>query len=289
MSPLKLELPSTKINARYVFHTRRYALFAVGLAVFSVGVLLLVIVPQIMSIWNRYGELRQQEEVLAKLEAKSLQLQEMPQSELFRNADRINQTLPTQKPLLELLSALNVVAAESGVRYSDLSLSPGKIASEGASLQNQPGGGTGSSSRTTGASRPSSAARRTGVTGVESLSVQLIANGSLANINTFLRQIERVAPLTTVTQLSLIERLASRSDQTSDFEAELVIETYFFTQAVSATLAAPLPDLNVSQQLTINEINTFLFPTVMSQEAIINGGLEDLFGVADYALEGSSL
>ena len=272
---MNIELFGKTINYRYIIHTRRYALLSVGLAIFSICLIIFVIVPQAQVAWERFGELQDEQEELADLENKSLQLQQLPQSDLFQRADEINKLLPARKPLLELLSALNEVAFSSNILYSDLSLSPGKIASGGADLSEapaQPG------SRRT---QPTNASSRGPVPGVEALSIQLKVSGSLENISDFLRQVEQVAPLTTVTQLSLVERAATRTNPESSFEAELEVETYFFTRSISATLAAPLPTLNVDQQLLLNQIQDYRYPQVLTRDIIQGGGSLDPFGVTD--------
>lgn len=277
-----------KINYRYLVHTRRYALIAAGLVVFTLGVLFFLIIPQINTALEQYSQLQKQEELISQLELKSQQLLQLPQSQLFSSSTQINSVMPSRKPLLELLSALNEVAGNAGVRYSDLSLSPGKVASEGAALVvpatnarttgTSAAGSAGAASRTS--NRPVQAAGvSSGIAGSEALAVSLKATGTLANINIFLREIERVAPLTTVTKLSLIERTGTRVDPDSAFEADMEIQTYFFTKSVSATLTSPIPQLTIDQQTIMNELATYRYPSVISQDMIRGGGLQDLFGI----------
>lgn len=277
-----------KINYRYLVHTRRYALIAGGLVVFTLGVIVFLIVPQINTALEQYSQLQKQEDLISQLEVKSQQLLQLPQSQLFASSTQINSVMPSRKPLLELLSALNEVAGNAGVRYSDLSLSPGKVASEGAQLAvprvgsgttgSSAAGSAGAASRTS--NRPAQpAGLSSGISGSEALAVSLKATGTLANINIFLREIERVAPLTTVTKLSLIERTGTRVDPDSAFEADMEIQTYFFTKSVSATLTSPIPQITIDQQTIMNELATYRYPSVISQDMIRGGGLQDLFGI----------
>lgn len=282
-----------KINYRYLVHTRRFALLGAGLVTFTLGVVGFLIVPQISTALDQYSQLQKQEDLISQLEVKSQQLLQLPQSQLFASSTQINSVMPSRKPLLELLSALNEVAGKAGVRYSDLSLSPGKVASEGAQLAvvrtgatNSAGAGTTGTSGTSAgvtsrtSNRPAqSSGVSSGTSGSEALAVSLKATGTLANINIFLREIERVAPLTTVTKLSLIERTGTRVDPDSAFEADLEIQTYFFTKSVSATLTSPIPQITINQQTIMNELASYLYPSVISQDMIRGGGLEDLFGI----------
>jgi Tfp pilus assembly protein PilO len=275
---MNIEFMGKTINARYITHTRRYVLFAVGLVLLSIFLTMVIIVPQGQAALDRYDELKRQQAQLDKLKIKVQQLQALPESELFSNSWRINQLLPSKKPLLELLTAMNLVAGEAGVVYSDISLSPGKIATAGADLTERvPVAG----SRNQQPSRGSAGGSARGpISGVESLNIRLKVAGNLENINLFLSQIESVAPLTTVTRLSLVERAASRVNPESFFEAEMEVESYFFNQIISASVAAPIPSLSVTQQVILNEIANYRYPDVQRRD-VIQGGVIDPFRVDD--------
>jgi len=267
---MNIELMGQTINARYITHTRRYALFAVGLVLLAIFLIMVIIVPQGQAALERYEELEKQKEQLDRLQIKVQQLQALPESDLFANSDRINQLLPSRKPLLELLTALNEVAGEAGVVYSDLSLSPGRVATAGADLTEKAPITTATNQRTS----------RGPASGVESLNIRLRISGELENINQFLTQVESVAPMTTVTKLSLAERAASRANPESFFEAEMEVETYFFNQIISASVAAPIPSLSVTQQVILNEITSYTYPDIQTRD-VIQGGVNDPFRVDD--------
>jgi Tfp pilus assembly protein PilN len=269
---MNIELMGQSINARYITHTRRYALFAVGLVVLAIFLILVIIVPQGQAALERYDELQTQQEQLDRLQVKVQQLQALPESDLFANSGRINQLLPSRKPLLELLTALNEVAGEAGVVYSDLSLSPGRVATAGADLTEKV--------PVTAASANQQRSSKGPATGVESLNIRLKISGDLENINQFLTQVESVAPMTTVTRLSLAERAASRANPDSFFEADMEVETYFFNQIISASVAAPIPSLSVTQQVILNEITSYRYPDVQTRD-VIQGGVNDPFRVDD--------
>lgn len=268
---MNIEIMGKTLNARYITHTRRYALFAVGLVLLSLFLLFVIIIPQGQAALDRYEDLQRQEAQLAQLQLKVQQLQALPESDLFANSERINQLLPSRKPLLELLSAMNEVAAATGVEYSDISLNPGRVATPGADLTERE-----SASDTQGKTRSS----RGPANGVEALNIVLKVTGDLENINQFLSQVESVAPMTTVTQLTLAERAATRSNTESFFEAELEVESYFFNQIISSSVAAPIPSLSVTQQIILNEITKYRYPEVKSRN-VIQGGVNDPFRIND--------
>lgn len=280
---MNIELFGKNINARYVMHTRRFATYAVLLAVFSLSVVGLFIVPQAQNILDRFGELRTQETQVQQLQRKLAQLQELPQSELFLQADKINQILPSRKPLLELLTAFSDVSRATSVTYSDLSLSPGRVATAGADLVEQ--ASRAQEQTTQRRTQPQANTRRGPASGVESLNVRLKITGQLENINAFLTNIEAIAPITTVTRLSLAERSSQRDSVGSLFEAELEVETYFFTRSISTSLAAPIPVLNATQQVTLEELNTYVYPDTRVMD-VIRGGSQDPFRVSQPELFG---
>lgn len=267
---MNIEFMGQTINARYITHTRRYALFAVGLVLLAIFLTMVIIVPQGQAALERYDELQRQQAQLDQLQIKVQQLQALPESELFANSGRINQLLPSRKPLLELLTAMNVVAGEAGVVYSDISLSPGRIATAGADL----------TERVPVAGSRNQQTSRGPTSGVESLNIRLKVAGNLENINLFLSQVESVAPMTTVTRLSLAERAASRANPESFFEAEMEVESYFFNQIISASVAAPIPSLSVTQQVILNEITGYRYPDIQTRD-VIQGGVNDPFRVDD--------
>jgi Tfp pilus assembly protein PilO len=269
---MNFEFNGQTFNLRYLTHTRRFLLYTVGLVAVGVVLLIFLIFPQAQAAFNKNSDLQKQQQQLEQLRVKEQQLQSLSQSDLFRNVNQINQLLPSKKPLLELLSAFYEVASIAGVSYSDLSLSPGLISQEEKDLTQAQTQATSKNRKT--AKGP--------VSGVESLSVNLKVAGDLPQINQFLNQIENVAPITTITKLKLNERKISADSETTNFEAELEVETYFFSQIISSSLNAPIPSLSTTQQILLNEISDYRYPELVSRD-IITGGASDPFNVNESA------
>lgn len=253
------------LNRRYLLYTRRYATLAAALAVITLGLIGLVLYPQVQSVLELISDSQKTRKTVQTLEAKVASLQSLPQSELLQSEYEINSVLPSKKPLLELLTGLNQVAVSSQIRFTEVTLSPGLVASNSAELE----------------------ARQRSIRSkgdFEELALEMKIEGSLDDIQLFLNQIETVSPVTTVTSMKLAE-LTFRSENTEDdeklFQATLSTVTYFFTQQVTSTLSAPVDTLAADQAAALEEVNTFLIPRVTEQTEITGGGLQDLFGVAE--------
>lgn len=269
-----MKLSREYFNQRYLFTTRRFATLAALLGVSGLLLVGLVVVPQIQSIFTLVTELQNANKDSLQLKQKVDQLANLPQSELLQASSTINNVLPSKKPLLELLSSYNQIAQDAGVQFSDVSLSPGRIATEAAQ--------TGSASTAQAGKKRTAAPTRRASTEYDQLDLSLKVSGTLAEINSFLQKVEQIAPMTTVTSMSLTEKVVRTEDEApADFyEADFVTTSYFFTQPVSATVRSPIPTLSTEQKEVITEISLFLIPEVTEQTAITGGGLQDLFGLS---------
>lgn len=267
-----MDIKTGYLTQRYLFHTRRYATLAGAIVAVAVLLLLVVVIPQVQSIFTNATKLQQANKTAAELNQKVDQLRNLPQSVLLQASDEINSVLPSKKPLLELLTSYSEIAREAGVQFSDVSISPGRIATESASTT--PAATSGRAQRVAPTRRAS--------TDYDQLDLSMKVSGDLDSINLFLQRIEQIAPITTVTSMSLTERLLRSQDQSQEsvFEAELVTTSYFFTQPVASTIRGNLPAITTGQQEIIQQIQTFFIPEINEQTIITGGGLQDLFGVS---------
>jgi Tfp pilus assembly protein PilO len=252
-------------NLRYIYNTRRYLIWSGFFVLLSIALIFASLVPQITSITDLYSDLIEENLRLAQLRIKVAQLIDSNDSLIITNLDNINQTLPSKKPLLELLTSLNTVGNQSQVRFNDISLSPGKISTESA--------------ETTESSRSRTKSSVTN-TGYETLYLDVTVTGPISNINRFLTEIERIAPFTTITAMTLNEKSLDNTNIDSDdavFEAKLTISTYFFQKSISVNIDAKLPELSASQREIIDNLQEFTYPSIDEQSEIRGGGLQNLF------------
>lgn len=260
MNDLKLKL-NQQNTFKYFYNTRRFLIWSAFLGGLAVCLIILSIVPQVSSINNLYNEMLKENKRLAQLRVKVAQLDDAANSTIILNADKINMTLPSRKPLLELLSGLNSIGNKTRVSFNDISLSPGRISTESAEVA------------TTGRRGATVAPKR-----YETLDLDVTVTGQIQNINQFLKEVEMLAPFTNVTAMTLNERVGSQlTGSETTFEAKLTITTYFFNRAITATIDASLPQLTAAQQNVITGIQSFTFTTIEAQNEIRGGGLENLF------------
>lgn len=263
----ELKTTNQQTNFRYIYNTRKYLIWSGVIGIITATLLFVSLIPQINSITSLYNDFLKENRRLTQLKLKVAQLTDSTNSLIVTNSDKVNQALPSKKPLLELLTALNTVGSQTKVSFNNISLNPGKISTESAEPK--------STSR-----RNKDKKKAAVVNKYETLNVDVNVTGKIANINNFLREIEKIAPFTTVTGMALNERSSNNPNQGfSDavFEAKLTISTYFFTRSVSANIDAALPEFTVAQRKIIDALQDFTYTTIEEQYQIKGGGLENLF------------
>ncbi len=268
-----------KLNLRYILLTRKALLIAVAFVSVSVLMVLAVILPQIRQSYTLWSSWRKELANEDQLKKKVAQLQQVSSDATAEQAALVNQVLPSKKPLLELMSVLGQVAQASEVSFSTVELSPGKIATGSTDTPEVKPKTTKKNDKKT-STRP--------VTPYETLEVDLTVSGTLANINRFFQQVEQVAPATTITSITLdkakrnTKTVATSANESSAnaeiYEAQIVVETYYFTKSISATLDAPLPLIGTTEEALLVQLATYLKGITLPQDRVEGGGLNDLFG-----------
>ncbi len=260
-------------NWRLFFVTRRQLIIGAGLIAAGVAIAGLATYPQISGILSANGQLAKENEALQTLSRKQLELQQVRSLPEFGEAETVDAVLPSTKPLIELLTSLNAVASAANISITEFEISPGKISTISGQVAAKPTAAPEKNARAK-PTAPKTAAKK-----LTTLSLQLTAEGSLANVDEFLRQIEKITPITTVTSLSLSREYLDESQLEVNAKAELGLETYFFTQPVSVTLNSPLPKIGQQEQQVFNTIKSFIPPSLEKQTQIQGGGQIDFFGI----------
>ncbi len=259
----------SEINFKSLIINRRYLLFSMVSALVALIVIFSGITSQINNIFDLRREIRVGQEKVAVLRQKTIDLENIEAREAYKSQDLVNKILPSKKPLLELLTSLNTVASQNNVIFVDLSLSPGKIASESAEFL--------------GEAKSSSQRKKTqlkvNLEGYDTLVVEVEISGLFSDVQNFFLDIEKVAPLTTITSLSLDIKSDDIIRPSDEVQAELVLSSYFFTQSVTANLSSSLPNIGIKEQEIINEVGSYALPAFSVQKQIEGGGLNDLFGL----------
>lgn len=270
-----------KTNISYILRSRRFLVLAAGLGLIACALVVFVIFPQSQSLLSFNQERSKNQALLGKLLAKQQTLAEIASESIYQEADHINRTLPSQKPLLEFMNSVDTRAREADVIVEEIALNPGLISTQSAAATNQVAG----RARSRAGTASSQAASRGPYS---TLDVKLTISGDLQKINEFLRLIENTAPLTNVTSITLSEQRTTRpllgvgTDlsevlQTTPFKAELIISTYYFTQSVSAAVEADLPKIGATEQTALQTLSGFVYPDFDKQQQIRISNVLDLF------------
>lgn len=250
------------LNFKILLATRKPLLIAVGLGLICLILLFTLLIPQVTQIFDTTSKLSAETPKTDNLKKKLASLENISSVAEYAQVDVVEGALPSKKPLLELLMSLSTVAQLTGIEITEFELSPGLVATDSAELQKN----------------ITSTAKNKNF---DSLQVKLQITGTFKQIQEFLIQVERAAPFTTVAEMQISGSVSDNSlaEDTVLFRAELVTETYFFTQPISVRVESPLPLIGTPEQSVLAALASFVPSNVVEQTEIRGGGLEDLFKV----------
>ncbi|MEO8581870.1 MAG: hypothetical protein ABI425_04850 [Patescibacteria group bacterium] len=255
------------INYQYILQTRRMLVIAFGLAGVTLFVGMAILIPNLTKARTAYANLNAEKGRLANLERKNSILQNVQNTDLYSKKSDINAILPSSKPLLQLLNQIDRVSAETGVIISEFGVVPGEISTASGELKT--------------IKPPVGANPNLG-----SIETQIILIGKIENVNSFLKAINNITPLTETTELAL--KAINRQDlvdqqKLSDphvFEATLTLTSYFFTGKIQTDPNQDLPDLSKFTNDETAELDQFQVPVssqIPANPTVGGGGKEDLF------------
>lgn len=244
-------IPKT-INWRLFVYTRKNLLVAGAVIIAAILVVVFAIWPQITSIADTRTKLAKEQKELQKVTIKLRELDTIKVSEEFNQTDKVNQVLPSRKPLLEFLSGLNTIAGSTQVAVSDLKVNPGQIATDSSQL------------RTT--------ARKAGQASYDFLDLKLAVSGQLGDIQRFLSLIEQISPITTITQIDLNRDKKSGDGNVILTKAELTLRVHYFTQQITTSLTATLPQITTREKTIFKTIQEFTIPVAENPTKVTGGG-----------------
>jgi hypothetical protein len=259
----------SSINYQYFLHTRKYLVIAIGLSVASVFVTMTILLPNFNKVRTLLSTVNTEKRKLANLQRKSDTLQNVQSTDLYSKRESINAILPSSKPLLQLLNQIDKVSKENQVIVSEFGVVPGEISTPSAEFKE------------TTPPKPKGQNPN-----LDILETKLNIIGRIDNINSFLRSINTLTPLTETTELSL--RGINRQDlvdqnlmtDSSVFEATLTLTSYFFVGDVQTDPTRDLPDLNRFTTEETAQLDEFQIPVSSLVPVDFNvegGGKENLF------------
>mgnify|MGYP000002170795 CR=1 FL=1 len=276
------------VNYRRLFYVRRFLFMGIAIIALGFVMILLAIVPQVFGDIDLRTRLLQETDTYTHLKAKMDSLLQTASLNNQKNAAEVNVALPSQKPLLALLSTVNATAGTAQVVITKIDTSPGKLATQSAQPAAAPLSTNGIAPppapiQDYGADTSPSAADLTPnqKKSVKTLDISVVANGTLSQINTYIDQLEQATPLINITKIDLttLDPSGNVTSPGSQFEAKIGLTTYYFIQPIQVSIDDPLPEVGANEQKFLQSLHTFTFQDAQNQNGIVGGGLNDLFGV----------
>lgn len=243
---------------------RRFLLLSMLIIVGTV-VLVGVSVVQVSTVLKIRSDYVAEKQKIEEVRKQAAQIEAIVNSPEFAQSQGIvDKALPSEKPFLELLANLDLVGRATSVAISDLSISPGQLASESA---------TQVQSRTN--------------SDYDILELSYQVTSSFDAFREFMQVMEKVAPFTTITNFEIADKNGSLEEgQTASASSQLVTvevtsHTYFFTKPPTANSAA-IQSIDDAKRRVLAEVEQLQSVDLPVQNTITGGGREDLFGIEGY-------
>lgn len=248
-----------EFNYRLFWNTRKELVLGILFFVISL-ILLLITLQQIAPIQAGLAQKQQRVAELSKFQEKAEQLKQLAIDPNFNRSSDIDQVLPSHKPLLEILNNLNRVANSTEVFIKNFSLNPGEIATDSTQAR-----------RTTSNQR------------YDYLDLDFSVSGPLWRIQEFIRLIEQVTPISTITSIAINRNIAE--DKDAQAQADLILRSFYFTQPIRTTITSPLPNITLAERGILDNINQLIPNDLSKQNTIITGDRGNLFGLQNQNIE----
>jgi Tfp pilus assembly protein PilO len=185
---------------------------------------------------------------LSQLADKLEKLQAIDEVEVDRRVDLVEGVFPSQKPILDLLTALEELAIANDVEFNGIELKPGKI-------------------------------EETEKVGLQEFDIKFNVSGRFANIIAFVSQIEKTAPLMRIDRLSL--KIEESSEEVTVIAVSFTVTIHYkpLPKTISG-IEDPVPMLSAEEVDTLQELESFVvYPDI---EPTAPTGKDNIF-----SLEGS--
>ena len=114
-------------NLKLFFNTRQKIILAMALIWGALAMIFLAIKPQVVYLFELNDNLEAERQTLAALKRKVQELDQIEFSQQFERKEKVDEVLPSNKPLLELLFNLNQAMIQTKANVTELKMSPGKI------------------------------------------------------------------------------------------------------------------------------------------------------------------
>lgn len=236
----------TNKSLMQIVRERRYLIASALSWVVMFTLTFAVLVPRIQDMMAAKQVLDDKTDVLTKLQNKANFLRAF-QEEGFKKQDvRIARILPTSKPFLTLLSALEQLSSDKGVVFSGLDINPGPISSQEA----EPAASTDQQTQQT---TSKSTSQTNDV--LQNVELEMRALGTAENINGFLEGLGTIAPVIDIRTFTLIPKTITQKDKTPVasesgklYEARIKLSVMYAPLSARVETLKPLPSLTTDEQ-----------------------------------------
>lgn len=246
-------------NLSLILSTRKNLVKAAAFGLTAI-VLLVLTYTQVTAIFETRKKIETSQKKVDQLQGKTDELASLKLTPEYARADKMDDVLPSHKPLLELLNNLNSVANETNVSITEFKINPGEIIGEGEEAKNV-------------------SVKNKKASDYDQLNLELSIVGGLDQVKEFMSLIERVSPITTINSLTIDRKATNIGDNQQQTRADLALSTYYYTKSITATLSAKLPTITEEEKEIFQEILDFTPPEIEAQTQIISGNNTDLFGI----------
>ncbi len=258
------------LNIKLLLNSRKNLLLSIVIAWVCVAMVFFAIKPQIETIFVANKKLDLEKKQFQKVTLKINELKQIEISDQFKQKEKVDEVLPSHKPILELLYNLHQTVQSSQVAVISLLINPGSIASGSGELDLV-------------ANQRNQEATTTKKRRYDKLEMELVVKGESDQVDQFLETIERIAPFTSVVELNIKESKKNVSgEQVALSEAEILLNTYFYTQVISTSIEATLPTVGEKELRAFNTIQQFIPSGYQLPTDITNADIEDLFEVTGF-------
>jgi len=208
---------------------------------------LLIVRPTLIKVITGQQENQKNKKILAQLIDKAEKLSSIDEVEMQKRVKSIEEVLPSEKPVMELINVLEQLSAEKEVIFSGIELKPGTI--EEKAVNN-----------------PSKQ---------KSLDISFNIEGKLANVSSFINDLEKTPPLMKIETMDL-KFIGGREEK--NLQTSLTVKVFY--QSAPETIGAvdqPLAMLTDEERETLKKISSYrIFPKIQATAVV---GKEDLFSL----------
>ncbi len=271
-------------NFKLFINTRKHLLLAVALIWGTLILIFFAAKPQLQALFNIRDKLNVSRQELKELTKKVTELKQIKVSQDFENKEKVDEILPSHKPLLTLLFNLNQAAQQEEIQIDSLRISPGLIPDK-------------NDEETTSTAIQEKAKETASSMSYSQLELELAISGTGQGVDNFFKTIEQMAPFSSITELEINnnfkpsnnfatdDREDEKKQQDRKVSADLILHSFYYIGTVKTEVGSTLPSVGDEEMEVFNTIQKFRPSEFEQPTDIKTGDVEDLFGIEGFDFE----